>query len=464
MAVHYAAVLGFAYESPTVEFPVRTGPGTNFDMAPFKVNKGTTNLEVLAIQPDSQGTTSDLGRVYNWMQMKFPNGQIGWMRGHVIGLVGDYTDYGYGVLPNLVHEYKLTRNPAAATNVTSPALEAVKTAKDAQTQQQELAKLAQQPAAPAQPAPAAPAPATPAQPAPAAPATPAAPAPAPAAQGTWAPVRPTTPAMARIMMQSAARFRDAPSTNSNTIGSIPRGTTVPILAVRDDANGMYHRWLQLNFNGQVGWVREDLVSVEGDSEALGLPWDVYPAPMGANRWWVRGWNMPPRLDPNAVGGQHDGWDHGAPDGDPVLCGPAGGLVVKINDCTRCTPAAPSTVMQGLGLANPSVFQDPAWGFGYGTFVIVGYSNDKLPNSTRSLLAQRGYPGGALFVMYAHLKNRAVAEGQALTANQPVGGCGNTGNSEATHLHLEVRASQTFQFTSWANIRPGVMDPIVLFRR
>ena len=105
-----ASVLGFIYDSPVTEFPVRTGPGTNYDRTPFKISKGTSDLKVMDVQSDSQGTLSNFGRVYQWFHLKFPDGQTGWMRGHVIGIQGDFTRYGYGNLPEMKYAYLLVRD------------------------------------------------------------------------------------------------------------------------------------------------------------------------------------------------------------------------------------------------------------------------------------------------------------------------------------------------------------------
>jgi murein DD-endopeptidase MepM/ murein hydrolase activator NlpD len=183
--------------------------------------------------------------------------------------------------------------------------------------------------------------------------------------------------------------------------------------------------------------------------------------MRENYWWVRGYNMPPNKDTNLV--DHDGWDLGAQTGEPLYAGPNGGTVVKVNDCAKCTPDKPSTLMWGYQLGDTSIYSDPGWGNGYGTYLIIGYSNDQLPQSTRTLLASKGYPGGAIFVMYAHMASRAVQNGP-LTPGQQIGACGNTGNSEAAHLHLEIRAAPTAQFPGWPQIRKGVMDPVALFKR
>jgi murein DD-endopeptidase MepM/ murein hydrolase activator NlpD len=82
-----------------------------------------------------------------------------------------------------------------------------------------------------------------------------------------------------------------------------------------------------------------------------------------------------------------------------------------------------------------------------------------------LLAQRGYPGGHIFVMHAHLERRLI-EGQNVQApgGAQIASCGNTGNSEATHLHLEIRASRSPDFVRWAVLRDGLMDPVALFKR
>jgi murein DD-endopeptidase MepM/ murein hydrolase activator NlpD len=67
-------------------------------------------------------------------------------------------------------------------------------------------------------------------------------------------------------------------------------------------------------------------------------------------------------------------------------------------------------------------------------------------------------------MYAHLQRRLVEENVVVGPGQQIGTCGNTGNSEATHIHLEMRASASPNFTGWFNVRSGVMDAVALFKR
>ncbi len=467
----YATCLGFAYDSPTVEFPVRMGPGTTFDTAPFKIAKGTGNLEVLEVQPDSQNTASDLGRVYNWFKIKFPNGQIGWMRGHVIGISGDFSAFGYGNVATLVHEYTLTRNPAsilaaAAAPAANPMVQAEQTAQPANPMAQ-AAQAAQQPAA-AQPEKKTDNSAKEAEKQAAVQAAAsgqqvAASGTAPVLTGTWQPIRPAHPAKAKIKVSSAAKGRnDGTTVGTTVVTTIPRDTVVPVIGVKQENQGQKLRWLQVSYNGQNVWVREDFTTIEGDGETHGLQWDLYPAPMGEKRWWIRGVNRDPKKDTSIW--DHSGWDLGAAVGEPVLCGPAGGVVAKVFDCPKCTPDKPSVMDHGLKVGDPSLFTDEGWGYGYGNYVIITYSNDKLPPSTKNFLAANGFPGGAFHVMYAHLQRRTVEAGQILTPNQQIGANGNSGNSEGPHVHLECRADFSDKFTRWGAIEKGFFDPVVLFQR
>jgi hypothetical protein len=235
----------------------------------------------------------------------------------------------------------------------------------------------------------------------------------------------------------------------------PRDARFQIEQVRQGDGGDSFRWVHGTLQGQKVWMREDVLRYEGDSEfyGLGKP-DLYPAPM-KNRWWVRGFTG---VNP----GDHWGWDFGAATGEPILCGPKGGFVTASVECVRCA-GSKSFKNFGIGLGNSAALNDPAWNYGYGHYVIVRYMNDQLPESTRQALAQRGLAGAHLFAMYAHLDSRAVNAGVTLGPNALVGTCGDTGNSEATHLHLEVRAS-TNPNDPWANMKKNLLDPVILFGR
>jgi hypothetical protein len=470
---------------PTVK--VRTGPSTNYDPPMFEIAVGTPNLPVLEVRPDEQGTNSQ-GRTYQWFRLQFPTGQIGWTRDDLLTLSGDGSAFGYGVITiptvagNLIRSFvpNVPAAPIAPVGVVpaAPAAPVPAAPTLPSTPTQPVAPVTVMPVTP--PAPAAPAPTvvvipvvipvTTTAPAPApqpvAPVAPAPVAPAPAAPAPVAPVPapPSNQPTAIAKTMGAAPTRTGPSTTfARTSVLLNRNGRYPIMQIQRENANQHYRWFQVNASGQSVWIREDLVTYDGETSALGLPTDLYPSPMKDNYWWVRGFNEPPNMDQSLVA--HDGWDLGAATGEPIYCGPNGGLVVKTNICAKCTPDKPNAASSGFDIGDPAIVNDPGWGYGYGTYVIVWYTSAQLPPSTRTLLASRGFGDSAsVGVMYAHLAQKIVNDGQVLTPGQQIGMCGNTGNSEATHLHLESRASKSSQFIGWANIRSGVMDDVALFKR
>jgi Peptidase family M23 len=79
--------------------------------------------------------------------------------------------------------------------------------------------------------------------------------------------------------------------------------------------------------------------------------------------------------------------------------------------------------------------------------------DGLPDHPIGLHDQRNICGNHVvirtrsgnFVFVAHLRERSVAvkPGDEVTAGQPVGKCGNSGNSSAPHIHLHTQDTPTF---------------------
>ncbi len=487
-----AYVRGLPETPSVIEINIRSGPNASYSLL-FKAPVGTANLPVMDVKADDKGANFQ-GKVYNWMLLQFPNGQSGWARDDLLEVGGDGMRFGYGVVYVRTFAFALVRQLIATTQPPPPAPVAPAPIVAPQSAAPVPAAppapivapvgVVTQPPAPSAPpaspftvlpsapvAPAAPVaavgvvtqPPAPAVPvAPAAPAVPAVPV-APAAPAAPTPGVPQGAPTAIIKTQGAANTRVGPGSSFNRTGiTLPRHGRYPLLEVQREAAGQQYRWFKLNQNGQFLWIREDLVTYEGDTTALGLPADLYPSPMKENYWWVRGWNIAPNKD--ATLPDHDGWDQGAATGEPMYCGPKGGLVVKSFQCVKCTADRPSTLMNGYSLGDPAIYTDPGWGNGYGNYIIVRYTNDLLPVSTRDVLAARGFAGGHIFVMYAHLNTRLVETGTQLAPGQQISTCGNTGNSEATHLHLEIRASRSADFTGWATIRSGVMDPVALFRR
>ncbi len=419
-------VRGLMYESPISEFPVRSGPGLGYKEL-FKALKGWTGCVPLEVLPDEQGTTWQEGRVHNWFRLKFPDGREGWLRDHVLEIQGDFTSFGYGVVATPSYAYLLVRTEVQpVVEQTPPAAEVVPAPKPIEPPVSE---------------------ATP----PAKVATSTVPQVVPDLKPA-APTKPTDPCTGVVIASASARTRQGPATSYVEGPTISRDARFPILEVRQGEGGDQYRWLKISVNGQNVWTRETNLSIEGDSSTVGLPYDVYPRPM-KNCWWVRGFE-----------GTHKGWDLGAKTGEPMFAGPSGGVVTMTMVCTKCTPEKPNTPAWGFSIGDESIFKDPAWGYGYGNWMIVRYLNDVLPQSTRDFLASKALAGGHLFVAYAHLHTIDAKLGQKVEGGAQIATCGNTGNSEATHLHLEVRAWKDANETSWAKMGVNVFDPIIVFGR
>ncbi|GAB4574971.1 MAG: hypothetical protein Kow0077_24130 [Anaerolineae bacterium] len=434
---------------------VRAGPGTLHELL-FKLPVGAT-AEVIDALPDSGGNHFQ-GKVYQWLKLRLPDGRTGWVRDDLLDLApGDHSAIGYPRLGVRTFAFTLWRD------------ESQRPPQPPETPVERI-EIAEDPA----PAPEAP-PEMPLfipaseMPAPEAPLEPPAEAPAPPVETLpeappHAPDIPDAPdagcSAVVIGARTAINVRSGPSTAHAVVTRLERGTRLPVLEARPQEDGGPFRWARVAVQDRDGWIREDLLSFAGAGCAeMGLlpASDLYPAPMALPAyWWVRGFEGPLP--------QHTGWDLGAEQGEPVLAGPQGGTVVIAFNATKATPERPSIRDHGWRLGDPRVFSDPGWGFGYGHYVIVRYLHEQLPAYTREQLANRGFSGGAVYVMYAHLHTREVFQGQALTPGQPIGTCGNTGNSEAPHLHLEIRASRNPNETSWARLKDGLLDPGILFAR
>jgi murein DD-endopeptidase MepM/ murein hydrolase activator NlpD/uncharacterized protein YraI len=413
---------------------VRSGPGTGEKFAVlFTTPVGARGLVALDVQPDANNISLN-GKVYQWIQVRFPDMQVGWVRDDLIELEGDGSAFGYPVCPQPTYGFSLRRVVVAAAPGTNPTPSA----------------------APTSPTPVA-APVTPgpqATPTPApVPTTPTSPTPQPIPT-----VIPSGPPMGKIIGNTGVNLRAAPI-SGNVLGRLDYLSSVRILSGQPQGGTSNYIWANVESPKGRGFVRADYLSITGDGSAFGLSkGDEYPAPM-KNYWWVRGFN----LNQNPGEPEHLGWDFGGKVGEPIVAGPSGGVVVRTLVCTKCTAEKPSSFQQGFKIGDPAVFSHEGWGFGYGTFVIVRYDNPILPQSTRDRLASRGLGGAHLFALYGHLASFNVSVGQTIAPGGLIGVCGNTGNSEAPHLHLEVRAGHNPN-DNWSLLRPNLLDPSVLFLR
>lgn len=405
---------------------VRQGPGTS-NAEIRQVNVGETGLVVLEAMPDADGKNFN-GKVYQWLRLVFSDNSAGWVRDDLIEVEGDGTPLGYGMVSTRTLAFDLTRQAVIAPGQETispkvsdqPAAEAAKTTEKADK--------------------------------------PAATVPTPESKSDEKMEKPGQGARLKSAAKTGANARPGPgSGHQPVLFKFPYLEEAEIVDTRS-GEGDPFTWIKIRYQGQEGWVREDYMRLVSGYQTFKLGYeDGYSSPV-VNTWWVRDFN----LDPNFTV-VHLGWDHGAEIGEPVLAGPAGGFVQRAVPCKKCGPSGASSYPT-FKLSDPSVLQDPGWNFGYGNYVIVRYLNEQLPASTRAQLKDHGLGGAHLYAMHAHLSAILVQQGMKVEAGQPIGKVGTSGNSEAPHLHLEVRASKNPNDSNWASMRPNLVTPGILFRR
>jgi hypothetical protein len=225
--------------------------------------------------------------------------------------------------------------------------------------------------------------------------------------------------------------------------------TAQIVEVKQGDNNDYFKWIKINYQGKQGWVREDFVRFSGGISAFGYADDLYPCPV-PDAWWVRDYDLTGEY---SGGLKHDGWDHAGNIGFSIKAGPRGGTVIKTQQCQKCGPEGASSVDKGFTMGDSRVWNDPAWNYGYGHYLIVRYDNNTLPTSTQNFLNSKGWAGYHAFVMYAHLSQIIAQTGQTLAPGQEIAKLGNSGNSTGAHLHLELRFGKDPN-SQWPNIGQG----------
>lgn len=407
-----AKIIGIPHIPTITQVNIRTEPNKGSALM-FKVDVGTANLDIIDVKPDA-ANDAQAGKVFQWFKLTFADGQQGWCRDDLIEVQGDGKQFGYGQVATPTVGFVLTR----------------------------------------QKAPAAPAPAVPIATAPA----PAAPAPSVVAQQDDN----EGDGMILCMSQSGANVRPGPGTSTGApILRLPYMAEAKILGTEasKDPNDPF-TWVNIEYQGQKGWLREDFTRLKGNFEPFGLGFhDMYPSP-APESWWIRDFNLDPNFNPVL----HFGWDHAGKIGAPIVGGPQGGKVIKVAFCQKCGQSGASAVDKGYSVSDSRVLSDPNWNFGYGHFVNVTYHHDKLPKSTQDRLAAQGKAGWHISVNYGHLQSIAVQPNQEFGPNTAIGTLGNSGNSTGPHLHLEVRAHQDGNLTDWARMKSGLMSPSILFLR
>jgi hypothetical protein len=92
------------------DFPsinVRSGPGRHTDViGELPVDSG--DLDILDVRPDELGTASS-NKIYQWFNLKLPDGTTGWVRDDLLDIVGDCGPQGYGFVERPTPAATLTR-------------------------------------------------------------------------------------------------------------------------------------------------------------------------------------------------------------------------------------------------------------------------------------------------------------------------------------------------------------------
>ncbi len=224
-------------------------------------------------------------------------------------------------------------------------------------------------------------------------------------------------------------------------------------------------WYWIDWEGGSGWVRADLVTLDGDCEGLVSvapagpePEPPPPPPAPEDRF-----SLPtPHRVLQGFHNAHPAYDIDSPEGTAFRAATEG-VVIRRVDCTRCTPERPAVVPSMLTPARrQEVFQDVGWGFGYGSFVIVRHDYSRLPAPLRRAMDGLGLSDGFAYVLYAHLSRVEVTVGQAVDADTVLGATGSTGHASGAFLHLEVRAGRDETVVGTFQQQP-VLHPALLFR-
>lgn len=415
-----ARVVGIPHIPSIRQVNVRDGAGTSNNLI-FKTDVGTSNLVVLDVAEDVDKRNLN-GKTYQWFKLQFPQNQTGWVRDDLMEIVGDGQPFGYPTITTWTLGFNLTRMVV---------LEAGAEITPTVTSEMPVVEVPEEVEIPEE---------------------------TPKAETTESVS--AGPAAAICMGKTGVNMRRGPGTNNSTITRMQFRDTADIISNASAQDGKDFLWVKINLNGTEGWVREDFLRYTGDFGTIGLSSaDLYPCPV-PTAWWIRDFDN----DGRRIGTVHHGWDHAGDKGFPIMAGPKGGKVLQVSFCQRCGSGGSSTVEKGFSLGDQRIFRDQGWNFGYGHFVIVRYTNDLLPETAKAEIAKRGFDGGHIFVMYAHLQDMLVQAGQDLTANAQIGTLGNSGNSSGPHLHLELRVSKDPNETRWARMVGGLMTPGVLFNR
>jgi len=351
------------------------------------------SLRVIDAEPD-KNSSSQNGKIFQWLHLSFPDGETGWVRDDLVTVSGNCVAHGFGTLSQPTLAFNINRNVGDPIDRDRP---------------------------------------------------------------THTDTHPASGCVGEVITSIPARIRSDALIATQELGRVPTGEHVHITGKKPQLDGGAFNWLHVEYEGIIGFMREDLVTISGDCvevDVVPTATDLFPLPV-----------IQSRLTNGFEGfAGHWGWDLGVNE-MPVFSGSSAGIVVRAQRCTKCTDERPSIYINGVRTVELDiVFGSAEWGWGYGNHIIVRYDHDNLPPSAKVYLASKGMEGFNMFVNYAHLKTMLVDMNFQLLPGTQIGISGNTGNSDGPHLHLEVRASRnTVVANNWTSNQFVLTDPKFLFR-
>ncbi len=233
--------------------------------------------------------------------------------------------------------------------------------------------------------------------------------------------------------------RSLPTTSASVVGTGLRDEMYPVKDVTETQPDGFP-WIEVDFNGQRGFLRFDLAMLTGDCAEF-VNDDRLPPPVAANI--TQGFHS-----------QHEAVDFPVPIGTPLKVAiPA--TVIRSHACPNCQGAT-THIFTTDPEQRSQIFSDANWGWGYGEHLVIRYNMADLPASVRQqFLLENAQVTDFVFVLYAHMSRRDVTANQQLQAGDSLGLTGHTGYSTDPHLHLEVAFG-----TTWSGAKK--VHPATLF--
>ncbi len=209
------------------------------------------------------------------------------------------------------------------------------------------------------------------------------------------------------------------------------------------------------------YVEIKVESQQGESRSLNAE-TRFASPVEGD--YVIGWRY---LAPVPYGdGKHKGVDYVSKAGVSGLLirAPGNGTTYsKRFVCDACTRERPNFLSQGLTQAQQTAAfsNEKPWVYGFGNMLVLRIAYADLPTRARAEMDRNGQRGWFAYVLYAHLDEILIEPNMPVSAGMPIARMGNTGNSTAPHLHLEIQLSQNANANIPLRSVPRI-DPLLVF--